>query len=323
MRTWIKFYTEALHDRKMRRLDRFDKSVYYDLLLLAGFEDKDGYLPCIDDIAFELDLTVKQAKKSIQKLLEIGVISRDDNGNLYVTMFTQRQETSSDGYERVKRYRNKKRNAMITDDNVINDNGMITDDNVINDTQMITAEEEVEVEEEVDKEVEEEKKNTNVAKATLSCALSNSQNETLQKPEKKKTKSEKPIKEKLTPDQHEYWQFAKENAEMAEAFYKATKIAPSGKEFGRWVNDLRELAEAGITVEDMQKGVDYMHGQGITIGAPGSVLKTARWLKVNPQVAKATRGESWTERAERIASELGMNSFDYGNSLPKGDVIDL
>ena len=171
MKSWIKFYTEALHDRKMRRLDRFDKSVYYDLLLLAGFEDMDGYLPCLEDIAFELDLSVRDARKSVSKLLEIGIISKDDDNNLYVTNFQQRQESSSSSYERVKRFRNKKRNvtdnAVITDDNVscnVTDNAY---DNVINDNAMITIEEEVEEEEdkEVDKDKEEEREKKNVTRA--------------------------------------------------------------------------------------------------------------------------------------------------------------
>lgn len=321
MRTWIKFYTEALHDRKMRRLDRFDKSVYYDLLLLAGFEDADGYLPCLEDIAFELDLTEKQAQKSIEKLLKIGVITKDCNGNLYVTAFTERQESKCESYERVKRYRGKKCNVTVTDDSVTNNNDSVTDCNGYSVTPMITTEEEVEEEVEVDTEVEEEKKSINGAEAPLQPALQKS----------KKADSKKTEKPKLTPEQHEFWNFAKENSEMAEEFYKATGVFPVKKEFGRWINDLRDLAEAGITVADMQSAVAYMRGENTPITAPGSVSKIARWLKANPQSATKNdppKKETWTERAKRLTAEQGEDNFGFnfgffGNELPEGDVIDL
>ena len=79
MKTWIKLYTEALHDRKMRKMSRFDKSVFYDLLLLSGQEDNGGMLPNIEDIALELDLKLSEAQKSINTLIKVGVITKDTN----------------------------------------------------------------------------------------------------------------------------------------------------------------------------------------------------------------------------------------------------
>ena len=86
-KVWIKLYTEALHDRKMRKLNRFDKSVFYDLLLLAGQEDADGYLPNLDDIAFELDLSDDEAEKSVTNLIKVGLLSKDDNGDIRIDKF--------------------------------------------------------------------------------------------------------------------------------------------------------------------------------------------------------------------------------------------
>ena len=86
MKSWIKFYTEALHDRKMRRLDRFDKSVYYDLLLLAGYDDKGGYLPSLEDIALELNLKKSVAKKSIDKLLKVGLLIENKNSLFVISV---------------------------------------------------------------------------------------------------------------------------------------------------------------------------------------------------------------------------------------------
>jgi len=151
MKQWIKFYTEALHDRKMRKLPRFDKSVFYDLLLLAGQEDKDGLLPEIDDIALELDLKTAEAQKSVNNLITAGLLSKNENDNLMITNFHKRQETNSAGYERVKRYRDNHKtvindNAMITADNVINDNGYDNAD----DTQMITVDKDIDIDKEID-----------------------------------------------------------------------------------------------------------------------------------------------------------------------------
>lgn len=85
--------------------------------------------------------------------------------------------------------------------------------------------------------------------------------------------------EKTTPDNPDYWKFAKENTELAETFYKATGIVPVKSQFGRWVKDLRDLAEAGINAEQLRKTITYMQSEGISIYAPSSCLKTAQWLK--------------------------------------------
>ena len=155
MNQWIKLYIEALHDRKLRKLSRFDKSVFYDLLLLAGQDGKNGQLPDVEDIALELDLKVTEAKKSLEHLMQMGLVEVI-NDNLTVNNFKKRQESNLAGYEKVKRYReshkevindNSNDNAMITKEGyqaVINDNP--------NDIEMITVDKEEDKEEDIDKE---------------------------------------------------------------------------------------------------------------------------------------------------------------------------
>ena len=132
-------------------------------------------------------------------------------------------------------------------------------------------------------------------------------------------------KKPMKPEDDGFWGFAKENAEMARQFWLETGIFPVKKEFGRWVNDLRNLAEAGITVPDMQDAVIYMRSNNLPIGAPGSILKTARWLKANPQ--KTTRSspakDRWDVAAEKIEAEMANDTlFGYlGNE--NGEVIDI
>ena len=257
---WIKLYIEALHDRKMRKLHRFDKSVFYDLLLLAGQEDKDGMLPDIADIALELDLKATEAKKSINALLQAGLLSKDDNDNVMITNFKKRQESNTTAYERVKRYRDNKRdnandnaddNAMITQpcyQNVINDNA---DDNA-NDTEMITVDKELRI-----KNIEEEKE-LNILTADAVEVLP----------------APKPIDWKRA--------FGPE-AGRAQAFSEITGITPIKSEFGRWQKDLKAFTEAGISIDQMKTACAYMKREKLTIGAPGSLFKIARSLKnANP-----------------------------------------
>ena len=345
MKPWIKFSTGIHRDRKIWKLSKDAQLVFFHLLSIAGSEENDnGILPPFEDISLELwflKYSDNALRKIIAELSASGIIEIDADGIISLKNFTKWQTSEKTKSEINREYylKNKAENDKFSEENTENSDKIQkkfrkNSDSIqkkfsMNSEKIQKNSDEIQtldIDKDIDKDIDIEKEKENVicANAQMSEIQHNEkiQNSEIQKNSAKQN-SEKRKKEKLTPDQHEYWQFAKENAEMAEAFYKATKIAPSGKEFGRWVNDLRELAEAGITVEDMQKGVDYMHGQGITIGAPGSVLKTARWLKVNPQVAKATQRESWTELAKRMSSERNGNTFGFGNSLPEGGVIDL
>lgn len=164
-KTWIKLYTEALHDRKMRKLSRFDKSVFYDLLLLAGIDDNGGILPEIEDIALELDLKKADAMKSIANLLKSGILTKDSNDNLLITHFQDRQEANLSNYEKVKRYRENQKKVINDNqnDNPDDNQGQVINDNP-DDIKMITIDKEEEVEEEV--EVEEELKERDREKET-------------------------------------------------------------------------------------------------------------------------------------------------------------
>ena len=160
MNQWIKLYIEALHDRKLRKLSRFDKSVFYDLLLLAGQDGKNGQLPDIEDIALELDLKVTEAKKSLEHLKEMGLVEVI-NDNLVIHNFQQRQNTNLTGYEKVKRYRESHKEVIIDNPN---DNSVITEEGyqtVINDNpndiEMITVDKDKEIDKEKDKELREVK----------------------------------------------------------------------------------------------------------------------------------------------------------------------
>ena len=110
--------------------------------------------------------------------------------------------------------------------------------------------------------------------------------------------------EKLTPEDHNFWKFAKENTELAEAFYKATEIYPVGSQFGKWVKDLRDLSEAGITVERLQKTIGYMQSENIPLSSPGSCLKTAQWLKSRGSVPVKNNAFQTNTKQNKTAYEM-------------------
>ena len=123
-----------------------------------------------------------------------------------------------------------------------------------------------------------------------------------------------PEKPKLTPDDHDFWNFAKENAELAETFYRTTGIYPVKSQFGRWTNDLRDLAEAGIDSERLKKTIDYMESQNIPLSAPGSCLKTAQYLKARGSVPRRkteTTQDRWDAAAEQLKAELENQNAVY------------
>ena len=132
---------------------------------------------------------------------------------------------------------------------------------------------------------------------------------------------------KLTPVDHDYWKFAKENAELAKAFYDITGIAPVKSQFGRWVKDLRDLAEAEITIERMKKTIDYMRMKDIQISGPGSILKTAQWLKARGSVpVPKTQGKDTRTAAEVIQQMLADDYNPYSfleEQNQESEVVDI
>ena len=147
-----------------------------------------------------------------------------------------------------------------------------------------------------------------------------------------KTDVSAPEKPKLTPNDADFWKFAKDNEEFAKTFYEVTGIAPVKSQFGRWVNDLKDLREAGISLEQMIKTIDYMKSEDIPISAPGSLLKTAQWLKARgsvPSKKKSTaepQMDRWDVAAQNLKAEMAQPDCSniyalFGNS--GNEVYDL
>jgi hypothetical protein len=111
-RTWIKLYTEILHDPKMGRLSPREWQIAVQLFLLAAELDQDGLLPPVEDISWNLRINADELLLVLSALSAVKIVHQSEDGWV-VTHFKERQY--SEGYERVKRYRSKQSNANETD----------------------------------------------------------------------------------------------------------------------------------------------------------------------------------------------------------------
>jgi len=111
-RIWIKLYLEILDDDEFGTLPEFTKWRAIELFLVAGENGDDGRLPPVERLAWRLRLPQEKLEETLSALEQVGVVGKTPEGWM-VTNFKKRQY--SEGYERVKRYRNGKCNANVTE----------------------------------------------------------------------------------------------------------------------------------------------------------------------------------------------------------------
>lgn len=148
MKTWIKFYTESIHDRKLWKLKPIDQLTFFYLCALAGIEDRGGVLPSMDDIDLELQMPLKlkrqELERTMSRLADMGLLRKSQDNVWTVSNFEKRQMSNMTEAERKAIYRDKKKTQS----------GQKSDecpDNVRTDVQKMShiEEEEEEVEEEI------------------------------------------------------------------------------------------------------------------------------------------------------------------------------
>ena len=111
------------------------------------------------------------------------------------------------------------------------------------------------------------------------------------------------VRAKLYPEDDAYWNCFQAERDIAKTFWETSGIAPNDNEFGRWKKELRNFTEAGITCDAVSSAIKMMIHDGLTIGTPGSVFKTARSIMINGKNKKRQQdddGKAWTEIAEEI-----------------------
>ena len=274
--SWMKLYHETLNDPKMGTMSDHLYRRTIELFLLAGQEDRNGLLPPLTQIAWALRTTVNDATLCLQELSELGIITKNQDGTFMVTNFSKRQDSNLSNSERVARSREKAKREERYSTNAYDVSSVNTD-----------------VTQDVTKMKREERYNCN-AENVSNANAENVTNVTIDKDKDKEEDKDKelinkaaeaavrgkPAKQKLSPDQPEFWNRAfGPEADRARAFAHASGINPIGTEFGRWQKDLRAFTEAGISTEQMIRAVEKVRKDGkYPIKAPGTVFTEARNL---------------------------------------------
>jgi len=107
---WYRFYVETLDDPKVQKLPGEQFKGWVNLLSLAARNE--GDLPPVEDIAFALRMSEKDAQELIDNLIEKGLIDENEIG-LEPHNWNGRQYKSDVSTERVKRFR--KRHETVSE----------------------------------------------------------------------------------------------------------------------------------------------------------------------------------------------------------------
>lgn len=116
MTRWFRFYSEALDDPKVQRLDGDTFKAWINILCIAN--QNDGFLPVGDDLAFALRIDANAARTVVERLLNAGLIDKltgGANGYRYAPHgWNERQYKSDTSTGRVKRFRERSKPVTVT-----------------------------------------------------------------------------------------------------------------------------------------------------------------------------------------------------------------
>lgn len=111
MSRWFRLYDETLNDPKILKLSDKTHRVWIGILCVAS--KNNGALPPFDDIAVMLRMKPAKLQTELEKLITTGLLDHDDAG-LRPHNWDGRQYKSDVSTDRVKRFRNSKRNVAVT-----------------------------------------------------------------------------------------------------------------------------------------------------------------------------------------------------------------
>jgi len=120
---WFRLYDDVLNDPKVQRLSGETFKLWINLLCIASKHG--GVLPSLDDLAFQLRLPALVCKTEIDTLKSAGLI--DGDKKLKPHGWDKRQYKSDTSTERVKRFRERCRNAPETVNETVPDTDTETD----------------------------------------------------------------------------------------------------------------------------------------------------------------------------------------------------
>lgn len=116
MASWFRFYLEAVHDPKLLALSDPDYRMWVNILCLSA--PNNGKLPSFESIALSLRADVDAIRTVVERLANATLIDRAHGGpngwHYAVHGWAKRQYKSDTSTDRVKRFRNAKRNVSET-----------------------------------------------------------------------------------------------------------------------------------------------------------------------------------------------------------------
>lgn len=113
MSRWFRTYDEALNDPKLQRLPAERFKAWFNLLCVASANN--GIFPSVEELAFALRVSEEIMQGHLDALLDAGLIDVDfETGTVSPHNWKSRQFQSDASTERVKRFRNGKRNVSET-----------------------------------------------------------------------------------------------------------------------------------------------------------------------------------------------------------------
>ena len=280
---WIKIYHEILDDPKMGRMNDHLWRRTIEIFLIAGKVEKNGILPTVEDMAWTLRTTVDDINTCLDEMEKLGIISKVGD-EIIVTHYAERQSTNLTGAERTKRYREKKSLCHGSDADVT-EQSYGSDADVTEQSYGCIQQ----------NKIKNKIKNKINNKDLTAIAVVESENSTSVDDFEEKLNNPKTEKIKKEPTDPTYWDFLGPNKQAGIAFYEAAKLVPVRSEFGKWAKGFQELAEAGITPEEIPKIVTEMRKQGLTIKAPQSILAIGRDMKAKQSTVRNDL-EGWTFR---------------------------
>src|SRR3972149_8564766 len=77
---WFRFYSEALHDPKVRLLSNRLFRYWVNLLCLASMHERRGILPPLADVADGLQVPIKRAELGLAELVTLGFLDQTADG---------------------------------------------------------------------------------------------------------------------------------------------------------------------------------------------------------------------------------------------------
>lgn len=104
---WFRFYSDVVNDPKVQRLSPQLFKTWVNLLCLAA--ERDGQLPSIDDMAFQLRLSVHEAQQQIDDLILAGLVDIQTDKSLTPHNWNLRQFKSDTSADRTRKYRENKK----------------------------------------------------------------------------------------------------------------------------------------------------------------------------------------------------------------------